>query len=59
VTVAGPRFSDLTAMEKARLAVLLARAAKRGAAGPDVDITDLQKRIQRIERDALRRKNRS
>lgn len=53
----GPRFRDLTALEKARITVLLARAAKRGAAGPDTDITDLQRRIERIERDALRRKN--
>lgn len=55
----GPKFRDLTAVEKVRLTVLLARAAKRGAAGPDTDLTDLQRRIERIERDAQRRNNRS
>ena len=49
-------FSDFTAGEKARVAVLVARMAKRGAAGPDVDLSDLKRRVERIERQALRRK---
>lgn len=49
--------ADLTLGEKARIGVLIARAAKRGAAGPNVYIGDLQRRIARIERQALRRKN--
>lgn len=51
------KFSDFTTGEKARIAVLTARMAKRGAAGDGVDISDLQARVERIERDALRRKN--
>lgn len=51
--------ADLTLGEKARIGVLIARAARRGAAGPGVDISDLTKRIVRIEKQALRRKNRS
>lgn len=50
------KFSDFTTAEKLRITGLLARAAKRGAAGPNVDISDLTKRIERIEREALRRK---
>lgn len=49
-------FSDFTAGEKVRVAALVARMAKRGAAGPDVDLSDLKRRIERIERQALRRK---
>ncbi|MEV7976226.1 DUF6257 family protein [Streptomyces sp. NPDC086519] len=49
-------FSDFTAGEKARIAVLTARMAKRGIAGPDVDISDLQARVERIENEARRRK---
>ncbi|MFG3266862.1 DUF6257 family protein [Streptomyces bobili] len=49
--------ADLTLGEKARIGVLIARAAKRGAAGPNVDISDLTRRIERIEKQALRRKN--
>ncbi|MEH0642854.1 DUF6257 family protein [Streptomyces scabiei] len=52
----GPKFSELTTGEKVRIGVLLARAAKRGAAGPNVDISDLQRRIERIERQAASRK---
>jgi hypothetical protein len=48
--------ADLTLGEKARIGVLIARAAKRGAAGPNVDISDLTRRIERIEKQALRRK---
>ncbi|MCX5522986.1 DUF6257 family protein [Streptomyces bobili] len=51
------RFSDFTTGEKARIAALTARAAKRGLAGDGVDISDLTRRIERIENQALRRKN--
>lgn len=50
------KYSDFTLGEKARLAVLGLRAAKRGAAGPNVDISDLTKRAERIEKTAERRK---
>ncbi|UJV41610.1 DUF6257 family protein [Streptomyces sp. AMCC400023] len=50
------RFSDFTGGEKLRIAVLTARAAKRGLAGDQVDISDLTRRIERIENQALRRK---
>ncbi len=52
--------ADLTLGEKARIGVLIARAAKRGLADDgtgNVDISDLTRRIERIERQALRRKN--
>ena len=52
-------FSDFTTGEKLRVAALTARIAKRGLAddGTDrVDTSDLKRRIERIERDALRRK---
>ncbi|MGW3134381.1 DUF6257 family protein [Streptomyces sp. NPDC001139] len=51
------RFSDFTGGEKAQLALLHARMAKRGMAGESVDISDLQRKVERIERQALRRKN--
>jgi 2-methylcitrate dehydratase PrpD len=51
------RFSDFTAGEKARVAMLTARMAKRGMAGPGVDISDLQRAVERIERQAAKRKN--
>ncbi|MGW0821814.1 DUF6257 family protein [Streptomyces sp. NPDC002845] len=50
------RFGDFTLGEKARIGVLVARMAKRGAAGDSVDISDLKRRIERIERAAMRRK---
>lgn len=50
-------FSDFTTSEKVRVAALVARMAKRGAAGPDVDLSDLKRRIERIENQALRRKH--
>ncbi|MBP5915876.1 DUF6257 family protein [Streptomyces scabiei] len=50
------RFADFTTSEKLRIAALTARAAKRGLAGDGVDISDLQRRIERIERQALLRK---
>lgn len=48
--------ADLTFGEKARIGVLIARMAKRGAAGAGVDISDLQRRVIKIEEQALRRK---
>jgi hypothetical protein len=53
------RFGDFTTSEKLRLAGLIARAGKRGMAGPDVDISDLTRRIESIERAALRRKQKN
>ena len=50
------KFSDFTGGERVRIAVLVARMAKRGAGGDGVDISDLQARVERIERQALRRK---
>jgi hypothetical protein len=49
-------FSDFTTGEKVRIAALTARAAKRGLAGANVDISDLQRRIERIENQARSRK---
>jgi len=51
------KFSDFTTGEKARIVALTARMAKRGAAGPTVDISDLKRRVERIENAAIRRKN--
>ncbi|MFD9111612.1 DUF6257 family protein [Streptomyces bottropensis] len=50
------RFRDFTTGEKLRVAALTARAAKRGLAGDGVDISDLTRRIERIEQQAARRK---
>ncbi|GAA2441430.1 DUF6257 family protein [Streptomyces glaucus] len=50
-------FGDFTAAEKARIVALTARMAKRGLASMDVDISDLQRRIERIEETARRRKH--
>ncbi|MFJ1667330.1 DUF6257 family protein [Streptomyces bottropensis] len=50
------KFSDFTGGERVRIAVLTARAAKRGLAGDGVDISDLTRRIERIEKQAARRK---
>lgn len=47
--------ADLTLGEKTRIGILTARMFKRGMAD-SVDITDLQRRIERIETAALRRK---
>lgn len=49
--------ADLTLGEKARIGVLIARMAKRGAAGDGVDLSDLQRKVERIENQAIRRKN--
>lgn len=54
------KFSDFTAGEKARLAVLIARMGKRGLADDgtgNVDLSDLKRRMARIEKQAARRKN--
>jgi len=51
------RFSDFTGGEKFRLIALHARMAKRGLAGPTVDLSDLQRRVERIEEQAERRKS--
>lgn len=56
-TTADLDFSDFTAGERVRIGVLIARMAKRGLAGDTVDLSDLQRRVERIERQALRRKN--
>lgn len=50
------RFGDFTRGEQLRLAALVARMAKRGAAGPSVDLSDLKARIERIENTARSRK---
>ncbi|MDQ0831931.1 hypothetical protein QF032_003775 [Streptomyces achromogenes] len=55
----GPAFADFTLGEKARIAALTARMAKRGLAGDAVDLSDLKRRVERIEQQALRRKNKS
>lgn len=51
------RFGDFTTGEKLRIAALLARMGKRGLAGEGVYLGDLQARVERIEKAALRRKN--
>lgn len=43
-----PNDPPLTAGEATRLAWLTARMAKRGIAGEDVDLSDLQKKFDRI-----------
>jgi hypothetical protein len=53
------KFSDFTTGEKLRIAGLTARMAKRGLADDGtgrIDLSDLQRRIERIEKTALRRK---
>lgn len=53
------KFSDFTLGEKARIAVNLARMAKRGLADNgtgNVYTDDLKRRVKRIEDGALRRK---
>lgn len=51
------KFSDFIRGEKARIGFLIARMAKRGLAGPTVDLSDLQRKVERIEKQAERRKN--
>ncbi|MFD5050859.1 DUF6257 family protein [Streptomyces tendae] len=48
--------SDYTAGEKARLTLLIARMAKRGLAGDAVDQSDLQRKFERIQDQARKRK---
>ncbi|MDT0568881.1 DUF6257 family protein [Streptomyces sp. DSM 3412] len=50
------KFSDFTTGEKVRLAGLVVRMGKRGLAGDGVDLSDLKRRVERIENAALRRK---
>ncbi|MDX3689932.1 DUF6257 family protein [Streptomyces europaeiscabiei] len=50
------RFRDFTTGEKVRLAGLVVRMGKRGLAGDGVDLSDLKRRVERIENAALRRK---
>lgn len=50
-------FGDFTRGEKFRLVALHARMAKRGLAGDTVDLSDLQKKVRRIEKQAESRKN--
>jgi hypothetical protein len=50
-------FRDFTRGEKLRIVALHARMAKRGIAGDTVDLSDLQRRVERIEKTAERRKN--
>ncbi|MFE5189198.1 DUF6257 family protein [Streptomyces sp. NPDC056628] len=47
----GPEFSDFTTAEKARVARLTARMLL-----PRANLTKLQRQIERIEQDAMRRK---
>ena len=49
-------FGDFTIGEKARITALVARMGKRGLAGEGVDIRDLQRKVERIEDQARRRK---
>ena len=53
------KFSDFTTGEKLRIVGLHARMAKRGIADDgtgNVDLTDLQNKVKRIEKAAERRK---
>lgn len=49
------QFSDFTTSEKLRIAALTARMAKRGLAGMNVDLSDLQRKVERIENQARKR----
>ncbi|NGO43778.1 DUF6257 family protein [Streptomyces ureilyticus] len=55
-------FSDFTTLEKVRIAALVGRMSKRGLADRDgsgrIDLSDLQRKVTRIEQQALRRKKR-
>ncbi|MFJ9374415.1 DUF6257 family protein [Streptomyces sp. NPDC101455] len=50
------KFSDFTGVEKARIVLLTARMGWRGMAGPEVDLSDLKRKAERIEKTAERRK---
>ncbi|MFF8829134.1 DUF6257 family protein [Streptomyces sp. NPDC015131] len=45
----------LTAGEKAKVALYVARMCKRDLAGPDVDQSDLQRKIDRVIEGAAKR----
>ncbi|MDK1344188.1 DUF6257 family protein [Streptomyces sp. 378] len=49
-------FSDFTIGEQARITALVARMGKRGLAGEGVDISDLKRKVERIENQARNRK---
>lgn len=51
------RFSDFTGLEKTRIVLLTARMGWRGMAGPEVDLSDLKRKAERLENRALKRKN--
>lgn len=50
------KFGDFTGFEKARMTALIARMGWRGMAGPTVDLSDLKRKAERIEKTAERRK---
>lgn len=50
------KFSDFTGSEKTRLVLLHARMGWRGLAGEEVDLSDLKKKVERLEKRAERRK---
>ena len=55
-------FADFTIGERVRIAGLTARMARRGIADDgtgNVDVSDLKRRIERIENSALKRKNKN
>ncbi|MEU9498173.1 DUF6257 family protein [Streptomyces sp. NPDC048196] len=45
----------LTAAEKAKVTLLTARMCKRSLAGEDVDLSDLQRKVERILDTAAKR----
>jgi hypothetical protein len=50
-----PNDPPLTAIETARVGALIARMAKRGMAGDDVDQADLQRKLDQILDKARKR----
>lgn len=50
------RFGDFTTFEKTRIVLLGVRMGWRGLAGPEVDISDLQRKAERVEKRAENRK---
>ncbi|MEV7613280.1 DUF6257 family protein [Streptomyces sp. NPDC089799] len=50
------RFSDFTTGEKAAIVWNIARMAKRGIASETVHLGDLKRKVERIEKKALKRK---
>ena len=53
------KFSDFTRGEQLHLVALHARMLKRGLAGDTVDLSDLKRKVRRIEQQAERRKKKS